>query len=304
VTAASGKPGAKPPWLRRRLPGGPRYETLRTLLGAGGLHTVCQEALCPNIWQCFDRGTATFLILGDRCTRDCRFCAVGHGHPGPVDADEPRRVAAAAAAMGLAHVVVTSVTRDDLPDGGAQAFARTIAALRAARPQARIEVLIPDFQGSAAALAAVVNAGPDVLNHNIETVPRLYPLVRPQADYRRSLTLLATARQMAPGLCTKSGLMLGLGEDDKETDQVLHDLVQVGCRILTMGQYLQPGPDHLPVVRFVAPETFEAWRAKALGMGFAAAACGPFVRSSYEAGELFARINPAEQCGGASVSKG
>lgn len=277
----------KPPWLKRRLPGGPAYETLRARLRNSDLHTVCQEAHCPNIWQCFERGTATFMILGDRCTRDCRFCAVTHGTPLPVDGDEPARVAAAAAAMDLTHVVVTSVTRDDLADGGAALFAATIRAVRQALPKTRIEVLIPDFQGNDQALADVIAAGPDVLNHNIETVPRLYPLVRPQAGYRRSLDLLAAARRIQPGLCTKSGLMLGLGEDDQEVAVVLQDLVGAGCRIVTIGQYLQPGADHLPVARFVTPEAFDAWRQKALAMGFAAAACGPFVRSSYEAGTLF-----------------
>jgi len=260
---------------------------LRALIHDSGLHTVCQAARCPNIWQCFDRGTATFMILGDRCTRDCGFCAVAHATPLPVDGDEPLRVAVAAATMGLAHVVVTSVTRDDLTDGGAAHFAATITAIRQALPQARIEVLIPDFQGDDRALATVIAAGPDVLNHNIETVPRLYPQVRPQAGYRRSLDLLAAAARIQPGLCTKSGLMLGLGEDDEEVETALADLVGAGCRLVTIGQYLQPGPAHLPVARFVAPERFAAWKQKALAMGFEGAACGPFVRSSYEAGAMY-----------------
>jgi len=280
----------KPPWLKRRLPSGPAYESLRARLRDNGLHTVCQEARCPNIWSCFERGTATFMILGDRCTRDCRFCAVAHGQPLTVDGNEPRRVAVAAAAMGLSHVVVTSVTRDDLADGGAGHFAATIRAVRQALPEARIEVLIPDFQGRVQALAGVIAAGPDVLNHNIETVPRLYPLVRPQAGYRRSLDLLAAAIRIQPGLCTKSGLMLGLGENEEEVETVLRDLVDAGCRLVTIGQYLQPGPEHLPVARFVTPQGFAAWEQKALAMGFAAAACGPFVRSSYEAGTLFEPI--------------
>jgi len=258
---------------------------VQALIAAGRLHTVCQEARCPNLWECYARNTATFLILGDRCTRDCRFCAVGHGAPAPPDPGEPDRVARAAAEMGLAYVVLTSVTRDDLADGGAAHFAATIAAVRRRLPRARVEVLIPDFQGNLEALAAVIAAGPDVINHNVETVPRLYPRVRPQADYRRSLQLLA--RVAASGIPAKSGLMLGLGEDEGEVCTVLEDLRAAGCRILTLGQYLQPTPAHLPVVSWVTPEGFEAWRRRALALGFDEVAAAPLVRSSYHADECF-----------------
>jgi lipoic acid synthetase len=278
----------KPPWLRVRVPCGPQYEQTRRLLRNGRLHTVCQEACCPNIFECFSRHTATFLILGDHCTRDCAFCAVKHGALQAPDPDEPRRVALAAAEMRLRYVVVTSVTRDDLPDGGAAHFAATIAALRHAIPGVRVEVLIPDFQGDPAALATVLAAGPDVLNHNIETVARLYPTVRPQAQYQRSLLLLQTAARQAPHIPTKSGLMLGLGETDEEIRQTLSDLRRVQCRLLTLGQYLQPTPDNLPVVRYVPPEEFAKWRDTALEMGFDRVTAGPFVRSSYHAGENFA----------------
>jgi len=277
----------KPPWLRVRMPSGPQYEETRRLLRNGQLHTVCQEAHCPNIFECFGRRTATFLILGDHCTRDCAFCAVKQGPLQPPDPDEPRRVAQAAAEMQLRYVVVTSVTRDDLPDGGAAHFAATIAALRKERPEVRVEVLIPDFQGDPAALAVVLAAGPDVLNHNLETVPRLYPTVRPQAQYRRSLLLLENASHQAPHIPTKSGLMLGLGESEAEIRQTLADLRSANCRLLTLGQYLQPTPRNLPVVRYVPPEEFEQWRHIALDLGFEQVAAAPFVRSSYQAGEVF-----------------
>jgi len=276
----------KPPWLTRRLPTGPEYENLRTLLRASRLHTVCQQARCPNIWECFAQGTATFLILGSRCTRSCRFCAVGRGPTDPPDPEEPARVAEAAATMGLTYVVITSVTRDDLPDGGAEHFARTIRELRRRLPDALVEVLVPDFCGNPAALQAVSAARPDVLNHNLETVPRLYPVVRPQADYGRSLALLGHAKRCNPSLPTKSGLMLGLGETVGEVEEALRDLVGVGCTMLTLGQYLQPSREHLPVARFLSPEEFTSWRRKALDMGFSKVASGPFVRSSYHAREL------------------
>ncbi len=278
---------SKPPWLRVRMPSGPQYEETRRLLRDGHLHTVCQEAHCPNIFECFSRHTATFLILGDHCTRDCRFCAVQQGPLQPPDPDEPRRVARAAAEMRLRYVVVTSVTRDDLPDGGAAHFAATIEALRLAIPEVRVEVLIPDFQGDPAALAVVLAATPDVLNHNIETVPRLYPTVRPQAQYQRSLRLLADATRQAPHIPTKSGLMLGLGESDAEIRQTLADLRTAHCRLLTLGQYLQPTARNLPVVRYVPPEEFNQWRRIALDLGFDHVAAAPFVRSSYQAGEVF-----------------
>lgn len=280
----------KPPWLKRRLPVGPEFERTRKRLQAGKLHTVCQEAHCPNIFECFSQHTATFLILGDRCTRNCTFCAVRKGPEGPPDADEPQRVAAAAAEMGLRYVVVTSVTRDDLEDGGASQFAQTVGTLRQSIPQVRIEVLIPDFQGSEKALQTVLDAKPDVLNHNIETVPSLYPEVRPQADYPQSLTLLRRASNHAPDIPTKSGLMLGLGEDRRELRQTLTDLHAAGCRILTLGQYLQPSAGHHPVRRFLPPEEFDQWRQIALETGFAEVSSGPFVRSSYHAKDVFQNL--------------
>jgi lipoic acid synthetase len=277
----------KPPWLKRRLPTDSSFQEVRGLIEKGRLHTVCQEAKCPNIWECYAHQTATFLIMGSRCTRNCRFCSVAPGPPEPLDPLEPTRVAEAAARMGLKYAVVTSVTRDDLPDGGAAHFAATIRELRRLIPGTRVEVLIPDFQGDRAALLAVLEARPDVLNHNIESVPRLYPQVRPQADYLRSLALLKRAREFDSGIATKSGLMLGLGEEAQEVRCTLQDLRAADCRILTLGQYLQPSPEHLPVIRYVTPEEFEDWRTSALQMGFAEVASGPFVRSSYHAKESF-----------------
>jgi len=281
----------KPPWLRRRIPSGAAYQEIQRLLKSSRLHTVCQEACCPNLGECFSQGTATFLILGDRCTRNCRFCAVVHGPSGPPDPGEPARVADAVKDMGLQYVVVTSVTRDDLPDGGAALFAETIRTIREKRPVAKVEVLIPDFQGNMNALRTVVEAHPDVLNHNVETVPRLYPSVRPGAVYRRSIDLLGQVKVLDPSITTKSGLMLGLGESSDEVRGTLQDLLDAGCRILTLGQYLQPSQRHLPVARFLPPEEFEAWKERALQMGFAEVASGPFVRSSYHAKELFQALN-------------
>ncbi len=277
----------KPPWLKRRLPTDSSFQEVRGLIEKGRLHTVCQEAKCPNIWECYAHQTATFLIMGSRCTRNCRFCSVTPGPPEPLDPQEPARVAEAAARMGLRYAVVTSVTRDDLPDGGAAHFAATIRELRRLIPGTRVEVLIPDFQGDGSALQTVLAARPDVLNHNIESVPRLYPQVRPQADYLRSLALLKRAREFDSGIATKSGLMLGLGEETPEVRRTLQDLRAADCRILTLGQYLQPSPEHLPVIRYVTPAEFEDWRTSALQMGFAEVASGPFVRSSYHAGESF-----------------
>ena len=277
----------KPAWLKRRLPAGEAFNQVRELIEAGRLHTVCQEAKCPNIWECYSHRTATFLIMGGRCTRNCRFCSVSPGLPEPLDPDEPERVAEAVERMGLRYAVVTSVTRDDLPDGGAGHFAATLHEIRRRAPGVQIEVLIPDFQGNPAALDVVLRARPDVLNHNIETVPRLYPRVRPQADYRRSLELLRRAGEIAPGTPTKSGLMLGLGERPEEIRQTLLDLRAAGCRILTLGQYLQPSPEHLPVEAYVPPDDFENWRRDALEMGFSEVASAPFVRSSYHAKESF-----------------
>lgn len=277
----------KPPWLKRRLEAGSTFQRVKGLIQQGQLHTVCQEALCPNQGECFSRGTATFLILGDRCTRNCRFCAVGHGPTEPPDPEEPIRVAQAASALGLRYVVVTSVTRDDLPDGGAAQFARTVREIRRAIPEARVEVLVPDLGGSEDALRTVLEAGPHVLNHNVETVPRLYPRVRPEADYGLSLELLKRVRALAPHIPTKSGLMLGLGEELGEVEGVLRDLLAVGCRMLTLGQYLRPSKEHLPVERYLPPEEFDSWRDKALEMGFFQVASGPFVRSSYHAVEMY-----------------
>ncbi|UCF95740.1 MAG: lipoyl synthase [Desulfobacterales bacterium] len=288
----------KPPWLRRRLPAGATHAQIEGMINQDRLHTVCQEARCPNIWECFSKRTATFLIMGSRCTRNCRFCAVSEGPLAPPDPDEPARVAAAVAKMGLKYVVVTSVTRDDLPDGGSSHFAQTIAAIRRRIPDARIEVLIPDFQGDPQALQTVIAARPDVLNHNVETVPRLYPTVRPQAVYHRSLELIARARDYDPLLATKSGLMLGLGEAPQEVRATLQDLLEVGCHILTLGQYLQPSQDHLPVVRYIPPEEFADWRQTALAMGFTEVASGPFVRSSYHAHELYQTLKPQRDATG------
>ena len=293
----SPSPPRKPAWLKRRLPTGDGYARVRELIEAGRLHTVCQEAKCPNIWECFSHRTATFLIMGERCTRNCRFCSVHSGVPEPLDPGEPGRVAEAAAGMELKYVVVTSVTRDDLPDGGAAHFAATIRAVRGRIPGAEIEVLIPDLQGDRAALRTVLDARPDVLNHNIETVPRLYPHVRPQADYRRSLELLRTAGEIAPSIPTKSGLMLGLGETPAEVQQTLQDLRAHGCRLLTLGQYLQPSQAHLPVAAYVPPEEFERWRTVALELGFTHVASAPFVRSSYHAGESFEEAKKDELIG-------
>jgi lipoic acid synthetase len=277
----------KPRWLKRRIPPGTTYQQIQRLLEKSRLHTVCQEALCPNLWECFSKRTATFLILGDRCTRACQFCAVSHGQPDVPDPEEPDKVARAAKRMELRYVVVTSVTRDDLPDGGAGHFARTIRAIREKTSHAKVEVLVPDFLGNRNALKTVIDANPDVVNHNIETESRLYPSVRPGAVYSRSIGLLKRAKELDPSIPTKSGLMLGLGETPEGIRQTFRDLLVAGCRILTLGQYLQPSKDHLPVYRFIPPEEFDIWRETALQMGFEEVASGPFVRSSYHARELF-----------------
>ncbi len=287
MTAENSTRIRKPAWLRQKLPVGAAYEHVRAMLKENRLHTVCQEAKCPNMWQCFSRQTSTFLILGPRCTRNCRFCSVEHGTPVPPDPAEPGRVADAVKNMGLEYAVITSVTRDDLPDGGAQFFAQTVHEIHNALPDAQAEVLIPDFQGNADALQTVLDSGIAVLNHNLETVPRLYPSVRPEAIYRRSLDLLSQAKKYNAAIATKSGLMLGLGETSDEIRRTLEDLRNSGCDLLTLGQYLQPSASHLPVERFIHPDEFEMWRQTALEMGFAAVASGPFVRSSYHAKELF-----------------
>jgi len=273
----------KPAWLKVPFPGGPQYLRVKGLLRSSGLHTVCEEARCPNVGECFESGTATFLILGDICTRACAFCAVNSGRPAGLDAAEPLGVARAASRLGLRHAVVTSVTRDDLPDGGASIFAATIRAIRRLSPGTSVEVLIPDFQGSRDSLAAVMAARPDVLNHNLETVPRLYRRVRPRAVYGRSLDLLARAKQMDGDVITKSGLMVGLGEEREELLAVMADLVAVGCQVLTIGQYLQPTARHLPVARYYHPDEFAELARGGRRLGFRQVESGPLVRSSYHA---------------------
>jgi lipoyl synthase len=271
-----------PAWLKAKAPGSANYIDIKNLVGHKRLHTVCESARCPNIGECWDNRTATFMILGDICTRSCGFCAIKTGRPEWLDEGEPERVAEAVAALNLRHAVITSVNRDELEDGGARIFARTIEALHRQCPQTSIEVLIPDFQGNWDALETVLKAGPDILNHNIETVPRLYYKMRPQAKYARSLELLERARRFGPAP-TKSGMMLGAGEEEKEIAQTIDDLAEVGCAILTLGQYLSPSADHVQVERFVAPEEFDHWRAYAQQRSFRHVESGPLVRSSYHA---------------------
>lgn len=280
-------PLRKPEWLKVRFPAGEAYARIDRMHRRQGLHSVCRSAACPNQGECWSAGTATFMVLGAQCTRDCAFCNVAHGQPAPPDPAEPLRVARAVAELGLRHAVITSVTRDDLGDGGAAHFAAVVAALRADAPGCRVELLIPDLQGKRQALAAILAAGPDVLGHNLETVPRLYAVARAGADYRRSLELLAAAGELAPGLATKSGLMLGLGETREELLAVLADLRAAGVTLLTLGQYLQPTRSHLAVVRYLPPEEFDELRIAALALGFTRVAAGPLVRSSYHAAELY-----------------
>jgi len=275
----------KPPWLTVRAPGSPNYLRLKTLMRDLGLHTVCEEARCPNIGECWHHGTATFMILGDVCTRACTYCAVAHGRPSAVDPDEPERVANAVDTLGLSYVVITSVDRDDLADGGASIFAETIRRTRSRLPGCRIEVLIPDFQGNDEALRAVLDAGPDVLNHNTETVPRLYRMVRSGGRYARTLELLARSHRHAPNIPTKTGLMVGLGEERDELVATFKDLCDAGCRILTIGQYLRPTEGHAPMVRYYHPEEFADLKRIALDLGFVHVESGPLVRSSYHAHE-------------------
>jgi lipoyl synthase len=275
----------KPEWLKVRAPGSPGYLRLRSLMRELNLHTVCEEAQCPNIGECWHHGTATFMILGDVCTRACAYCAVSHGRPADVDPAEPRRVAEAIAALDLSYVVITSVDRDDLPDGGASIFADTIRETRQRVAACRLEVLIPDFQGDDGALRAVLNAGPDILNHNTETVPRLYKMARSGGRYARTLQLLDRARTYAPRIPTKTGLMLGLGEEKNEVIATLQDLRSVGCGILTLGQYLRPSLEHAPIARYYHPDEFRELKTVALDMGFVHVESGPLVRSSYHAHE-------------------
>ncbi len=274
----------KPKWIRARVPSGPGVTRIKRILRERRLASVCEEGQCPNLGECFDHGTATFMILGDICTRRCPFCDVAHGKPLPPDAEEPANLAAAIGEMGLKYVVITSVDRDDLRDGGAGHFAACIRAVREQAPHTTIEILTPDFRGRMApALAALAEAPPDVFNHNLETVPRLYRQARPGADYRWSLELLARFGEAHPGVPTKSGIMLGIGEEMGEVEQVLRDLRAYGVSMLTLGQYLQPSRDHLPVKRFVTPEEFDHLRELAESMGFSSVASGPMVRSSYHA---------------------
>ena len=279
--------GSKPAWLRRRLPPSGRSAAVVAAIKNRGLHTVCEEAHCPNQLECFGSGTATFLLLGPTCTRRCTFCAVDKSPVHIPDPEEPLRTAEAVAQMKLAFCVATMVTRDDLPDGGARHVARTIEAIREKSVGVGIEVLISDLGGNWAALEMVLTAAPEVLNHNLETVPRLYSQVRPQANYHRSLELLARARSHVPPLVTKSGLMLGLGETKEEVLEVMGDLRQAGCNLLTLGQYLAPSEHHHPVVRYVPPEEFAEYEAHALKRGFNGVASAPLVRSSYRADELY-----------------
>jgi len=281
---SSTEPGArKPAWLKVRAPGGPNYIRLKSLMREWKLHTVCEEARCPNIGECWEEATATFMIMGEICTRNCGYCAVTHGKPEWEDREEPERVGRAASALGLEHVVVTSVNRDDLADGGAAHFAATIRAIRREAPACRVEVLIPDFQGSAAALEKVLEARPDILNHNTETVPRLYKVARHGGRYERTLELFRRTRDRMPGLLTKSGLILGLGETREELLQTMLDLRSVAVKILTLGQYLRPSPRHLPVARFYHPDEFGELALAGRRMGFAHVEAGPLVRSSYHA---------------------
>jgi lipoic acid synthetase len=274
---------ARPEWLRVRLPMGPEYEKLRGLMRAKSLHTVCEEAHCPNMAECWGAGTATFMILGDTCTRSCGFCAVKTGRPGTVDLDEPARVGAAVAQMSLGHAVVTSVNRDELPDGGASLFAATIREIRRQSPGTTVEVLIPDFMGDPDALDAVLDEKPEILNHNVETVERLYPRVRPQARYPRSLEVLRRTKERAPELVCKSGIMVGLGETHEEVSATMRDIAAQGTDVLTIGQYLRPSPVHLPIERYWTPQEFAELASEGQAMGLRHVEAGPLVRSSYHA---------------------
>lgn len=288
------RPPRKPDWLKVRFPAGPNYARIDRLHREQGLHSVCRSAACPNQGECWEQGTATFMILGDHCTRDCRFCNVTHETPLAVDPQEADKVAKAIAELRLNHAVITSVTRDDLEDGGAAQFAAVTRSIHTYRPECRVELLVPDLQGNHEALSTILAAKPEVFGHNLETVPRLYPLARAGADYQRSLALLAAATQTAPEIPTKSGLMLGMGETMDELPTVMQDLRQAGCSMLTLGQYLQPTRHHLPVVRYVEPAEFANLRDTGLQLGFAHVEAGPLVRSSYHAAEQF-EGDPNEQ---------
>ena len=276
-----------PVWFKKKPPNPDTMSKMKGLLDGLNLHTICESALCPNVGECFARKTSTFLILGDICTRNCTFCAVKKGTPQPAHEKESEHLLQAVETLGLSYVVITSVTRDDLADGGASQFARTIGLLKENNNEVILEVLIPDFLGSTEALKAVVDAGPEVINHNIETVPRLYPQVRPKADYNRSVELLFRVKKLNPKLVTKSGLMLGLGEKREEIIEVMQDLRETGCDLLTLGQYLQPSPRHHPVISFISPDEFDQYHTIGKNMGFAEVASAPLVRSSFEADKLY-----------------
>ncbi len=280
----------RPEWLRARFPSGPNYQELKTLVRTNKLHTVCEEAHCPNIGDCWERRTATFMILGSVCTRSCGFCAIDTGRPQEYDVLEPGRVAAAVAYLNLRHVVITSVARDELPDGGSGLFARTIRAIHRRVPGCSVEVLIPDFKGRRESLQEVVSARPEILNHNTETVPRLHRRVRVQAKYERTLELLRRAKEMDERMVTKSGLMVGLGETRKELSEVLRDLRTAQVDVLTVGQYLRPSRDHLPLERYYTPQEFEEIKQEGLALGFSHVESGPLVRSSYHADEQVAHL--------------
>jgi len=277
----------RPPWLKKRLAINSQQNQVHELLKGLNLNTVCQSALCPNIAECFGKGTATFMILGDICTRNCRFCAVKSGEPQPIDEGEPIRLATAVKGLGLKHVVITSVTRDDLPDGGAGHFAKVVDKLRHEVSDITIEVLTPDFQGDESALKTIIQSNPDIFNHNLETVPRLYPIVRPMADYQRSLSILKKVKEIDSEIYTKSGIMLGLGEKRTEVSEVMRDLTDVGCDILTVGQYLRPSQSHLEVKEYIRPEVFLEIKEEAENLGFLYVASAPFVRSSFNAAEAY-----------------
>ncbi len=293
ATGAPASPTRKPAWLKVSAPGGPNYIATRQLMRGLRLHTVCEEAHCPNIGECWEHRAATFMILGDVCTRNCAYCAVAHGTPAPLDLDEPVRLAEAVGRLELEHVVITSVDRDDLPNGGAELFAECIAAIRTRSPETSVEILIPDFKGSEIALRIVVDAKPDILNHNLETIARLYRLARPGGRYPRALELLRRAKQMEPGMLTKSGVICGLGEEWDELLGAMQDLRTQGVDILTLGQYLRPSPGHLPIARYYSPDEFAELKRIGLAMGYRHVESGPLVRSSYHAWEQVERAMAA-----------
>jgi lipoyl synthase len=294
----------RPEWLKVRAPWGETFSDVHAIMRGHGLHTVCEEARCPNIGECWGSGTGTFLIMGDTCTRSCGFCAIKTGRPGALDSGEPERVARSIQQMGLRHAVITAVNRDELPDGGAHVFAECITRSRALSPACSVEVLIPDFRGDRAALAAVLAARPEILNHNVETVPRLYRTVRPQAIYRRSLDMLRWAKELDPTVLTKSGIMVGLGETGDEIDALMADLAAIEVDILTVGQYLRPSEEHLPIVRYYHPDEFAAIRERGLALGLRWVEAGPLVRSSYHAEQQVAQLSRRRAAGEDGDAKG